>query len=116
MSAKRWAVVIVVGMLALAVVGLLLHTDVMLVSADILGAVAALSVVLLGGRRGPALFATRALAMIALLIIAVLSLTAHASPWLTALTLAGAFTLAFMTWTSLFPSEPRDVSRRPRPA
>src|SRR5579863_9711195 len=110
MSSKTRVLVIVVGMLALAVVGIAMHSDNRLIGADLIGAFAAVAVVLLASRGGAARFATRALGIVALLVIAVLSLTAHAAHWLTALTLAGAFVLAFTTWTSLGTREPpRDL-------
>jgi hypothetical protein len=115
MGWKTWAVVIGLGMLALAIVGFLLHSDMRLVDADIIGGVTALAVVLLAGRGGAALVATRVLALVALLVIAILSVTAHAAPWLTALTLAGAFALAFMTVTSISATKPIDMAGRPRP-
>jgi hypothetical protein len=71
--------------------------------------------VILGSRRGAAVLATRVLATLALLVIAILSVTAHAAPWLTALTLAGSFALAFMTWTSMSTTAPVDVSSHTRP-
>jgi hypothetical protein len=115
MGLKTWAIVIVVGMLALAIVGLLLHSDRKLISADFIGAVAAVAVVVLASRGSAAILATRTLGILALLIIAILSLTAQAAPWLTALTLAGSFALTFMTWTSMSRTEPRGPAQRPRP-
>jgi hypothetical protein len=100
-------------MLALAIVGLIMHSDMRLISADVVGGFAAISVVVMGSRRGKGVFAIRALAIIALLVIAILSLTSHAAPWLTALTLAGAFVLAFMSWTSISPRGPADTAGRP---
>jgi hypothetical protein len=115
MGWKTWTVTIGLGMLALAVVGLLLHADLRLVDADIIGAFVALAVILMGGRRGAGFLAARVLALVALLVIAILSVTAHAAPWLTALTLTGAFALAFMTLVSMSRTRASDTAGRPQP-
>jgi hypothetical protein len=115
MDWKTWALVIGFGMLALAIVGLILHSDPRLVSADVLGAFAALAIIVIANRRGrKAVVATRVLSSLALLVIAVLTMTSHAAPWLTALTLAGAFAFTFMSWTAITSGRPLDLAG-PRP-
>jgi hypothetical protein len=116
MGWKTWALVIGFVMLALAIVGLILHSDPRIVGADGLGAVAAVAIIVVANRRGrSAVVATRVLSALTFLIIAILTMTSHAAHWLTALTLAGAFAFTFMSWTAISSRPPLDLAG-PRPA
>jgi hypothetical protein len=101
MEWKAWAILIGVGMLVLALIGAIVHSDMRLVGADLLGAFAAMAMVLFIARGRAAKIALSILSSIALLVVALLAVTSHSSPVITALTLAFAFAFAFVSWTAL---------------
>lgn len=101
MEWKAWAFVIAVGMGILALISVIVHSDMRLIGADLLGAVSAMAIVLLAHRGRAARVAVSVLAAVALLVMALLAVTSHSSPVITALTLALAFAFAFVSWTAL---------------
>ena len=101
MGWKAWTIVLGVSMLVLALIGLIVHSDMRLIGADVLGAAAAIGVVLLANRGRTAAVGMPILAGIALVVMALLAVTSHSSPILTALTLAFAFAFAFVSWTAM---------------
>jgi hypothetical protein len=111
MQWKVWMFFVGAGMLVLAIIGLVFHASMRLVGADVVGALAAASVVVLAPARHTAI--VRALAAVAFLIMAILAMTSHAPHWLVALTLAGAFAFGFMSWTAI--SSKRGMAEPPRP-
>jgi hypothetical protein len=113
MEWKVWALVLGLCMLVLAVVGLVVHSDVRLVGADILGAVMAVVVVLLLNQGRAAAVAIPILSAITLFVMAVLAVTSHHSPVLIALTLAFAFAFAFLSWTKMSGGGQAGVTGRP---
>jgi hypothetical protein len=101
MEWKAWAIVLGVSMLVLALIGVIVHSDMRLVGADLLGAVAVVAIILVANKGRAAKLAVSFLAAIALLVMALLAATSHSSPILTALTLAFAFAFAFVSWTAM---------------
>ena len=99
---KTYALGIGISLFVLALIGLVVHTDMRLVGADLLGAVAAMAVVLLANRGRVARIGMTILATVVLLVMALMAVTApHHSPIFTALTLAFAFAFAFVSWTAV---------------
>jgi hypothetical protein len=113
MDWKVWGLVLGLSLLVLAVIGLIVHADMRLVGADLLGALVAMSVVLLLNRGRTAAVAATVLSAITLFVMALLAVTSRNSPVLVALTLAFAFAFAFLSWTRL--SSPRDAGVAGRP-
>ena len=101
MDWRVWAVVLGVSMAVLALLGVIVHSDMRLIGADLLGALAAIAIVLLANKGRAAKVAMSVLATIALLVMALLAVTSHSSPIITALTLAFAFAFAFVSWTAI---------------
>jgi hypothetical protein len=117
-SDMEWkaSVAIGVGMFALAIIGLMIRADMRIVEADVLGAIGASAIAVLAYRGRKAAAAVPAVAAVILAVIAFLAVTSHTTPWLTALTLAGAFAFGFVAWTSMSSTRREDVGRRrPRP-
>ena len=114
MQWKAWAFIIGAGMFVLALIGAVVHSDIRLIGADLIGVVAAIVIVLLANKGRGAQAAGSALATIALLVIAIMAMTSHASPVLIAFTLAFAFAFAFLSWSKLS-GRPVDAGR-PKPA
>jgi hypothetical protein len=113
MDWKTRAIVLGVSMLVLAVIGLIVHTNLRLVGADVLGAGAVIGVILLANRGGAAAVALPILATVAFLGMALLAVTSHSSPITTALTLAFAFAFAFVSWPALSSRRRPEVAGRP---
>jgi hypothetical protein len=115
MEWKAWAIVVAVGLGVLALIGVIVHSDMRLIGADVLGAFTAMAIVLLANRGRTAKVAVSVLAALALLVMALMAVTTHNSPVLTALTLALAFAFAFVSWTAVSGRRP-GAHNRPRPA
>jgi len=112
---KSGALVLGISMFVLAIIGLIVHTDARLVIADVIGGAAAMTVVIMAGHGRTAAVVTPILGAAALIVMAILAVTSHHSPILTALTLAFAFAFAFVSWTSLS-GRPQAARRPPRAA
>jgi hypothetical protein len=115
MAWKAWGIVLAIGMLVLALCGLVVHSDPKLVVADLLGAAAVATVVALAGR-GSAVTALPIVAGLALVVIALLVFASHGSPILMALTLAFAFAFVFVSLATGSRRPPGAAEQRPRPA
>lgn len=113
MEWKAYALVIGIGMFVLALIGFIVHSDMRLVGADLLGAVAAIAVLLLANRGRVARVAMTILAAVVLLVMALTAVTTHNSPVTTALTLAFAFAFAFVSWTAMSGPRRADTASRP---
>ena len=108
MEGKLWAIVLGVSLLILAIVGVVVHSDLRLAGADLLGAIVVMAVVVLADRGRTAAIAMPILATIAFIVMALLAVTSRASHLLVALTLAFGFAFAFMSWTAMSSSRSGD--------
>jgi hypothetical protein len=113
MEWKPFAFVLGICLFGLAIIGLIVHSDMRLVGADLLGAVAAIAIVLLANRGRVAQVGMLILTAVVLLVMALMAVTSHRSPVLTALTLAFAFAFAFVSWTALSGGPSAGATRRP---
>jgi hypothetical protein len=113
MEWKVWGLVLGLGMLVLAIIGLVVHSDLRVVGADLVGAFVAIIAILLLSRGRAASVGIPIVSAIALFVMAVLAVTSHNSPILVALTLAFGFAFAFLSWTRL--TSTRDVGVTGRP-
>jgi hypothetical protein len=115
MEGKLWAIVLGISLLVLAITGVVVHSDLRLAAADLLGAIVVIAVLVVADRGRTAAIAMPILATTVFIIMAVLAVTSHASHLLVALTLAFGFAFAFMSWTTMSParSSDRRGARRP---
>ena len=114
MEWKVRAIVLGVGMLVLALIGIIVHSDMRLVGADLVGAVAAMILVLLARRGRFAAVAMRIIGAVAFITMALLAVMTHSSPVFTALTLAFGFAFAFTAFTAMSTKRgPQQVVGRP---
>jgi hypothetical protein len=113
MDWKGWSLVLGLGMLVLAVIGLIVHSDLRLVGADIIGALAAIALILVlrGGQM--ASVGIPILGSVTLIVMAILAMTSHGSPVLISLTLAFAFAFAFLSWTRISAAHRAGSAGRP---